>query len=94
MSKQRHRTQVTLYVTEEQKEQLMQLAEQANLTMSTYLVKKGLEQPIKSSRPAAELASIACQLYKWADTLEITVQRNEAKAFGGKIYEVLASWPT
>lgn len=80
---------ISVYVTDEQKLQLVELAQDFNLTLSQYLLQRGLERPIASSRQKAGMASIACQLYWWADTIENVSLRKQAKEFGGKIYGVL-----
>lgn len=80
---------ISVYVTEEQRLQLIELAQDFNLSLSQYLLQRGLERPIESSRQKAGMASIACRIYWWADTIEDTSLRKQAKEFGGEIYGVL-----
>ena len=83
------KSKISIYVDSRQKEELVRLAGRANLSLSEYLLMRGLERPVESGQQKAKLTAIACQIYTWSDTLEAVAQRDEARAFGRQIYGIL-----
>ena len=79
---------ISVYVTEQEKRQISKYAEELNLSLSQYLLYKGLDRPIISSQLKARIASIACQIYYEADQLESN-SRNQMKLLGGVLYGLL-----
>lgn len=80
---------ISVYVSEEQKKQIEKFAQESNLTLSEYLLRKGLKKEIKSDRFMAELASFACKLYSAADEIENADRRRIIKEMSGELYDIL-----
>lgn len=80
---------ISVYVTSEQKNILLDNATQSNLSLSQYLLQRGLQCHIDSNSQKAQFASVACQLYALADELDDTAQRKIVRDLGGKIYGLL-----
>ena len=80
---------VSIYLSPEDKKILYQNAQEANTSMSSYLLQKGLETPIQSSKTKAQGASLLCQLYTFSDTLENPAQRAALKKLVGDLYGCL-----
>ena len=79
---------ISVYVKEQEKRQIAEYAKQSNLSISQYLLSKGLDRPIISDRLKAKIASIACQIYYEADQLEAN-SREQMKNLGGVLYGLL-----
>ena len=80
---------ISVYVTESEKQKIAQYAAQSNMTISQYLLHKGLGQQIVSDRMKAQIASVACMIYLVADELERSEQREAFKELGEKLYGIL-----
>lgn len=76
---------VSIYLTQEQKEILRHKAQQSNISLSSYLLQRGLEEPIQSNQRKAHGASLLCQLYTFSDTLESQPQRAVLKQLVGEL---------
>ena len=82
---------ISVYVTEEQKDMITKLSQHQNLSMSEYLLKKGLEATVRSDKYKSQMASVACQIYILSDTVENKDHKKTLKELGSEIYGILES---
>lgn len=80
---------ISVYANEAEKQQIAKYANQSNMTISQYLLHKGLEKQITPNKLKSQIASIASQLYYIADELEQESQRDTFKSLGGMLYGLL-----
>lgn len=80
---------ISVYVNEAEKQQIVKYADQSNMTISQYLLHKGLEKQITPNKLKSQIASIASQLYYIADELEQKDQRDLFRSLGGRLYGLL-----
>ena len=80
---------ISVYVNEAEKQQIVKCADQSNMSISQYLLHKGLEKQITPNKLKSQIVSIASQLYYIADELEQKDQRDLFRNLGGRLYGLL-----
>lgn len=77
---------ISVYLSEVETALVAKKAGQVHLSNSEYLRHKGLDHTIQSDLMKSAVASLTCQLYCLADTVEDELLRDELKDLGGKFY--------